>query len=140
MSTLPVITGEYGVVKEPEIRFSENGRAWAKIRGSFKDRVRDSMGNWTDGERMFIDIIVSQGAENLIESIRVGDSVIVTGRLQIRKWSDNDGNDRYNTEIKADSIGVSLRWGPAKTTRALEESLTVDAVKDALGATEETPF
>lgn len=140
MSTLPEITGEYGVVGEPEIRFSEKGRAWAKVRGSFKDRVRDAMGNWTDGERMFIDIIVSTGAENLVESVRAGDSIVVTGRFQIRKWQDKDGNERYSPEIKADSIGVSLRWGTAKTNKVLDAADNVSKAAEALGAAEVAPF
>lgn len=139
MSTLPLVSGEFGIVKDPEIRFNDKGNGWAKVRCSFKDRVRDSMGNWTDGERMFIDIIVSQQSENLIESVRVGDSLVVTGRLQIRQWKDKDENVRYSTEIKADSIGVSLRWGTAKTQRALEDGSNVDAVKETLGGSE-IPF
>lgn len=140
MSTLPIITGEFGVVGEPDIRFNDKGRAWAKVRGSFKDRVRDSMGNWTDGERMFIDIIINTGAEHLIESIRPGDSITVSGRFVIREWQDKEGAKRYSPEIKADSVGVSLRWGTAKTNKVLESSDNVTNAKDVLGATEESPF
>lgn len=140
MTTLPLITGEFGVVGDPEIRFNNAGKAWAKVRGSFKERVRDSMGNWTDGERMFIDIILNVGAENLVESVRAGDSLIVTGRFMIRKWQDKDGNDRYSPEIRADSVGVSLRWGPAKTGKALGEGDNVANAAESLGASEVAPF
>lgn len=140
MTTLPIITGEFGIVGDPEIRYSDKGKAWAKVRGSFKERVRDSMGNWTDGERMFIDLIINVGAENLGESIAAGDTIVVTGRFMIRNWKDKDGNDRYTPEIRADNIGVSLRWGPAKTAKVLGDAGNVANAMDALGATEVAPF
>ena len=136
---LPVITGEFGVVKDPEIRFTDNGRSWVKVRCSAKDRKRDAQGNWTDADPLFIDIIIGSEAENFVESIRVGDSIIVKGRLKMRQY-EVDGGKRTDYQITADEVGVSLRWNTAKTPRALEESGgSVAAVADAFAATE-IPF
>jgi single-strand DNA-binding protein len=131
--------GEFGIVKEPEIKFSDKGTAWAKIRCSAKDRKRDANGQWADGDPLFINIIVGVAAENLVESVRVGDSITVQGRLKMREY-EVDGQKRQEYQIAADTVGVSMRWGAAKTTRALEEApmATVD-VADAFGATE-IPF
>lgn len=106
---LPVVTGEYGIVGEPEIRFSSEGKSWAKLRGKAADRVRDSNGAWKDGDALFIDIIVNHGAENLVESVSKGDAVVVTGRLRMREW-DKDGVKQTTYQIVADSVGVSTRW------------------------------
>lgn len=137
---LPIITGEFGVVKEPEIKFSDKGTAWAKVRCSAKDRKRDANGQWTDGDPLFINILINAGAENLIESIAVGDSIIVTGRLKMREY-EVDGQKKTEYQIAADSVGVSVRWGAAKTSRALEGSqpMSKNDVADAFGATE-IPF
>ena len=136
---LPVITGEFGVVKDPEIRFTDNGRSWAKVRCSAKDRKRDAQGNWADGDPLFIDIIIGSEAENLVESIRVGDSITVSGKLKMRQY-EVEGQKRNDFQISADYVGVSLRWNPAKTPRALEESGgSVKDVADAFAATE-IPF
>lgn len=134
---LPPISGEFGIVADPEIRFSEKGNAWAKIRGVAKDRVRDAQGKWADGDPLFIDIIVNQGAENLAESVMKGDTLLVVGKLRQREYEVN-GEKRTSYQISADSVGVSLRWGPAKTSRILGDS-GVDAAKSALGG-EEIPF
>lgn len=135
---LPPITGEFGIVADPEIRFSEKGSAWAKLRCVAKDRVRDANGTWSDGDPCFIDVIVNQGAENLIESVVKGDSIVVVGALKQREY-EVDGQKRTSYQIRADAIGVSVRWGTAKTQKALESVGNVAAAADALGGTE-IPF
>jgi single-strand DNA-binding protein len=120
---LPEINGEFGVVADPEIRFSGNGKAWLSMRVVAKDRTRDSNGEWTDGEPLFLNAVVfGKHAENLVESIVKGDSVVLKGRLRPNKWTDKEGNERNDVQIAVDYIGVDLRWNPAKTPRLLGES------------------
>jgi single-strand DNA-binding protein len=132
--------GEFGVVKEPEIKFSEKGGAWAKIRCSAKDRKRDANGQWTDTDPLYINVIVGVGAENLVESVMPGDTIMVQGKLKMREY-EIDGQKKQEYQISADTVGVSLRWNAAKTPRALESSggMSTADVADALGATE-IPF
>ena len=130
---LPTIHGEFGVVADPELRFSDKGSAWIKVRGIAKDRVRDNTGNWSDGDPLFIDILLSgQSAERLFESIVKGDTITVAGKLKQREY-EKDGEKRTAMEIRADSIGVSVRWDTAKTTKSLESN--VSKVAEELGAT-----
>ena len=137
---LPPIAGEFGIVADPEIRFSDKGSAWVKMRCVAKDRVRDANGAWSDGDPCFIDVIVNHGAENLFESVVKGDSVLVIGALKQREY-EVDGQKRTSYQIRADSVGVSTRWGTAKTPKSLEASGSVAAAKDALGGTEiDAPF
>ena len=139
---LPIITGEFGVVKEPEIKFSDKGNAWAKIRCSAKDRKRDAQGNWTDADPLYINVIVGNGAENLVESVLPGDTITVQGRLKMREY-EVDGQKRQEYQIAADTVGVSLRWNAAKTPRMLEQGggapMATSDIADAFGATE-IPF
>ena len=135
---LPPIAGEFGIVADPEIKFSDNGKAWAKLRCVAKDRVRDANGTWSDGDPCFIDVIVSHGAENLIESVVKGDSILVIGALKQREY-EVDGQKRTSYQIRADSVGVSVRWGTAKTQKALGPVGNVQSVAESLGATE-IPF
>ena len=132
---LPIVTGEFGVVKEPEIKFSEKGTAWAKIRCSAKDRKRDANGQWTDGDPLYINIIINAGAEHLVESISVGDSITVQGRLKMRVY-EVDGQTRTDYQISTDTVGVSTRWGPVKTQKTLGDStpMPLAAVAEAFDA------
>lgn len=138
---LPPISGEFGIVADPELRFSDKGNAWVKVRCVAKDRVRDSTGAWSDGDPVFIDILVNQGAEHLYESVVKGDTIIVMGKLKQREY-EQDGQKRTVYQIAADAVGVSVRWGTAKTQRVLDQSSGIQAVAEALGATEVTdaPF
>ena len=139
---LPNIAGEFGVVAEPELKFSDKGNAWMRIRGAAKDRVRDSNGQWTDGPSMFIDIVLmGKGAENLMESVTKGDSIMVVGVLEPNEWTDKEGNKQTSMRIRAHEIGVSVRWNPAKTPRMLE--VTPASALESLGAetvTDTVPF
>lgn len=127
---LPTIAGEFTIVADPEIRFSNKGTAWAKIRGVAKDRIRDSNGAWSDGDPLYIDIIVGNGAEHIIESVAKGDSIIVTGKLKQREFEYN-GEKRIAFQVNADSIGASTRWGPARTKRAMESTMTPSQVQES---------
>lgn len=138
---LPPISGEFGIVADPELRFSDKGNAWVKVRCVAKDRVRDSTGAWSDGDPVFIDVLINQGAEHLYESVVKGDTIIVMGKLKQREY-EVDGQKRTVYQIAADAVGVSVRWGTAKTQRVLDQSSGIQAVAEALGATEVTdaPF
>jgi single-strand DNA-binding protein len=138
---LPIITGEFGVVKEPELKFSDKGSSWLTVRCSAKERKRDATGNWTDGNPLYITVVVNNGAENLVESVMPGDTITVQGRLKMREY-EVDGQKRQEYQIAADNVGVSLRWHAAKTPRMLEQgggAMSTAAVADAFGATE-VPF
>lgn len=128
---LPIITGEFGVISL-DLKFSQKGNAWLKIRGVAKDRVRDASGQWADGDPLFIDIIVNQGSEHLCESVVKGDTVVVTGKLKQREY-EVDGQKRTDIQIHADSVGVSTRWAPARTQRSIDSN-DVPAAAKALGA------
>jgi len=138
---LPLLSGEFGIVKDPELTFSQKGNARLKLRIAAKDRVRDAQGQWADGDPWYSDLIVwGKTAENLAESIRKGDSIVVANaKAEQYEWTDQEGNKRQGYNFVADSVGVSMRWCIAKTPRAAESD-GIAVAKDALGGTEMPPF
>jgi single-strand DNA-binding protein len=54
-------------------------------------------------------------AEIAGEYLKKGSQVYVEGRLQTRKWTDKEGNERYTTEIRAERMQMlgSRAGGPA---------------------------
>lgn len=125
MSGLPRIVGTFGVVMDPGVRFSQSGNCILNLRLIAKKRVRDSNGNWSDGPTpLFIDCTVfGKQAEHLADSIAKGDTVMVEGTLEQQEWDDKEtGEKRSKVCIIADEVAVSTQWGPAKTSRVLEES------------------
>lgn len=139
---LPTLTGEFGVVADPDLSFSTNGNARLKLRVIAKDRKRDSTGNWVDGDPWFGDIVVwGKTAEYLCESIAKGDSIVVANaKAEQHKFTDKEGNERTAYSYVADAIGVSTRWGTARTQRVIDSNNAVADVAEMLGGTEVSPF
>ena len=53
----------------------------------------------------FVDVVAWRKlGENVARYFAKGRMVVVSGRLQIRSWTDQDGNKRYNTEIVAENV------------------------------------
>ena len=140
---LPTITAEFGVVKEPELRFSENGSAWMRVRCKASKDIRGADGTWTKGKPLFIDVVVgSKYATNLAESIANGDTIIVHGELEPNEWTDKEGNTHSEIRVRADYVGVSVKWQAARTPNVSKPADDVASVAASLGATiiESAPF
>jgi|DEB0MinimDraft_6_1074348.scaffolds.fasta_scaffold33907_4 single-strand DNA-binding protein len=136
--SLPTISGEFGVVQDPDIRFSDNGSAWIKLRGVAKDRRKNQNGEWEDGDPCYIDIVIGgKAAEHLAESITVGDAIIVTGQLTQREWKNDNGQTQKAYSLRADSVGVSTRFTPAPTPRFKNGMASTPAAREV---SEEAPF
>lgn len=118
---LPLVQGDFVAVSDPQLNFSGEGKPWAKVRAVAKDRRRTADGSWEDGETCFIDVLVSgKAAENVVESVVKGDPIVVSGRLILREWETNEGRKMSAYSIRADEIGISLKFQPARSSRAQE--------------------
>jgi len=140
---LPRITAEFGVVMEPDVQFSKQGKCWMKLRCIAKDRKKDDSGKFMDGDPLFIDVLVfGKHAEHLAESVKKGDSVTVSGQLSPNKWTDKEGGEHNDIRVIVDwdgFIGMSVAWNPAKSPAMLADSSTgIQAAISGLGASEVT--
>ena len=90
------------LVKDVELRRTDAGVAVA----SFTIAVdRDFAPSGAEKETDFIDIVAwRHTAEFVSKYFGKGRMAIVEGRLQMRKWSDKDGNRRLNAEIVASNV------------------------------------
>ncbi|MBB4920221.1 single-stranded DNA-binding protein [Streptosporangium saharense] len=71
---------------------------------------RDSQ-QWCNGETTYFGIRCFRGlADNVAQSIRAGQPVVVQGRLRIREFT-HEGERRFLPEVEASSLGHDLRWG-----------------------------
>jgi single-strand DNA-binding protein len=143
---LPRINGEFGVYKDPELRFSQSGKAVIKIACIAKKRVRDSNGEWTDGDPCFLDVTAfGKIAENAAESIVKGATITVDGVLEQQHWDDKEtGEKRSKYAVVADSVSMSLKWNGYDTRDDDRASSNTASAAAALGGTEvqtdEPPF
>ncbi|MEU5343023.1 single-stranded DNA-binding protein [Streptomyces sp. NPDC020766] len=106
------------VVADPELRFTPSGAAVANFRIASTPRTFDRTTNeWKDGDTLFLSVSVwRQQAENVAESIKRGDRVIVVGRLGQRQY-EKDGERKSSYEIQAEDVAPSLRNATAAVTK-----------------------
>ena len=100
------------LTRDPELRRTGSGVAVA----SFSLAVDRDFGNRESGEREtdFIDCVAwRQTGEFVSKYFTKGRMAVVSGRLQIRNWTDKEGNKRRTAEIVADNVyfGDSKRDG-----------------------------
>ena len=90
------------LVRDPELRHTGSGTAVA----SFTLAVdRDYKTQNGEKETDFIDIVAWRStAEFVHKYFTKGRMAVVEGRLQIRPWTDQEGNKRYSTEIVAEHV------------------------------------
>ncbi|GAA4650667.1 hypothetical protein GCM10023116_29500 [Kistimonas scapharcae] len=85
---------------KPEVRYTPNGSAVATISiatsESYKDKQTGNKVEKTEWHRV---VIFGKLAEIAQEYLHKGSKVFVEGKLQTRKWQDQQGQDRYTTEI-----------------------------------------
>jgi single-strand DNA-binding protein len=89
------------VGKDPEVRSLNNGGKVANFTlatsESWKDKRSGEKKEHTDWHNI---VVWPEGTVNFIdEYVRKGDLLYVEGKIETRKWKDQEDNDRYTTEI-----------------------------------------
>ena len=92
---------------DPEVRFMPSGGSVATIRLAtsrrWKDKQTGEKKEETEWHRV---VFFSRLAEIAGEYLKKGSQVYVEGRIRTQKWQGQDGQDRYTTEIVADSMNM----------------------------------
>ncbi|MCL9780519.1 single-stranded DNA-binding protein [Vibrio sp. S4M6] len=93
-----ILVGNLG--NDPEIRYMPNGGAVANITiatsESWRDKATGEQREKTEWHRV---ALFGKLAEVAGEYLRKGSQVYIEGQLQTRKWQDQNGQDRYTTEV-----------------------------------------
>lgn len=90
------------LTRDPELRRTGSGVAVA----SFTIAVDRDFTDKSSGEKEtdFIEIVAwRQTGEFVSKHFRKGRMIVVSGRLQVRKWKNKDGENRYTTEVVAEN-------------------------------------
>ena len=112
------------LTRDPELRRTQSGTAVASFTLAVDRDYKPQ-----DGEREtdFIDIVAWRGTGEFVSKyFTKGRMAVVEGRLQVRDWTDKDGNKRRSTEVVADNVyfGDSKRpesGTPAEPSGELQE-------------------
>lgn len=98
-----ILVGNLG--NDPDMRYTAGGAAVANISiataESWRDKESGEQQERTEWHRV---VAFGRLAEIMGEYLRKGSQVYVEGRIQTRKWTDKEGQDRYTTEIVANEL------------------------------------
>lgn len=119
MANEPIITLVGNLTADPELRFLGSGVPVASFTVASTPREKNRQTDqWEDGEALFVRCSAwREMGENVTNSLRKGDRVIVQGRLQSRSY-EKDGQQRTSLELQVDAVGPELRWATAQVTKA----------------------
>ena len=110
------------LIKDPELRYTNGGKAIAQFTVVTAKRFKDKNDEWQEQDTSFWDVTAfDKLAENIIESCGKGTAVIVSGAMRQEKWNNKDGEARTSWKVLADDVGFSLKSqsvGPADKAKA----------------------
>ena len=93
-----ILVGNLG--DEPEVRSLNNGGEVVNLRVATSENWKDREGNRQERTEWHRVVIFNENLGRVAKQyLRKGSKVYLEGQLQTRKWQDNDGKDRYSTEV-----------------------------------------
>ena len=92
-----ILVGNLG--NAPEVKYMPNGDAVANLSIATSESWKDQQGQIQERTEWHRLVAYRRTAEIIGEYLRQGSQIYIEGRLQTRKWQDQNGNDRYTTEV-----------------------------------------
>jgi single-strand DNA-binding protein len=97
-----ILIGNVG--RDPETRYMPSGDAMVNLSLATTDQWKDKNGERQERTEWHRIVLFGKTAEIAGQYLRKGSQVYIEGRLQTRKWTDKEGQERYTTEIVADRM------------------------------------
>ena len=103
-----ILVGNVG--RDPEIRTTQDGKEIASITLATSEHWKDkSTGERKERTEWHRVAIFNEGLINVIKNyVKKGSKLYIEGALQTRKWVDNNGAERYTTEIVMQNFNSTL--------------------------------
>lgn len=96
------------LARDPEVRYTQSGRAVATFTVAASNTYVDSATNETKEQTAFVNCVAWGKLGEAVGNYRKGNRLFVEGRIQTRSYETQDGQKRYVTEVVANFIGTSL--------------------------------
>ena len=98
-----ILIGNLG--KDPEIRHLESGVSVANYPIATSEVYKDRKTGEKVTQTEWHNIVLWRGLAEISEKyLKKGDKVYIEGKLRTRSWQDQEGNNRYTTEVIADNL------------------------------------
>ena len=97
-----MIIGRLG--REPELKYTQSGSPVCTFSVATDESYTDNSGQKVEKAEWHRIVVFQKAAENCSQYLAKGSLVFIEGKLETRKWQDQQGQDRFVTEIKAQRV------------------------------------
>lgn len=103
-----ILIGNLGA--DPEVRQTQDGRPIVNLRVATSENWKDkSTGERREKTEWHRVVIFSEGLARVAEQyLKKGSKIYIEGQLQTRKWTDQNGQERYSTEVVLQNYNSTL--------------------------------
>ena len=137
-----ILIGNLGA--DPEVRALESGVNVARLRIATSENYKDKNTNeWKELTEWHTVTMWRGLADRAENSLRKGMQVYIEGKLSTRKWTDQEGKERYSTEVVANYLRIVNRreaaemgGNPAMSTAQASSTNTVPQVETSTSTEE----
>ena len=124
-----ILIGNVG--KDPEVRYLENGSVVANFPIATSEVYKDKNTGKKIENTDWHDVVMWRGLAELAEKyVKKGHKIYIEGKLRTRSWQDQEGNNRYTTEVIADNLTMLGKApensNPNPTTTVASDAKTND--------------
>jgi len=99
-----IVIGNLG--RDPEKRYTQDGRPVTRFSVAATTRRRERDGEWADHTEWFSVTVFGRQAETLPDRINKGTRVYVEGRLESRQYESQNGNKGFSLDVIANEVVV----------------------------------
>jgi single-strand DNA-binding protein len=104
-----ILVGNVG--QDPEVKSTADGRELATFSlattESWKDKNSGEKKDKTEWHRI---VVFSSGLVNIVKNyVKKGSKLYIEGQLQTRKWTDNNGVEKYSTEVILQNFNSTMQ-------------------------------
>ena len=99
-----IVVGNLG--RDPEKRYTQDGRPATRFSLAATTRKRERDGEWADHTEWFSVIVFGRQAETLAERVTKGTRVYVEGRLESRQYETQNGGKGFSLDVVATDVLV----------------------------------
>ena len=98
-----ILVGTLG--KDPESKTFPNGGSLCQFSIATTEKYQDKRsGNWIENTEWHRIVLSNRLGEIAQQYLRKGSKVYIEGSLRTRKWNDQNGQEKYTTEVRADQM------------------------------------
>ena len=119
-----ILLGNLG--RDPEIRSMQSGSKMASFSIATSKRWKDKNTQEQKEKTSWHNVVVfGDGLVSIVENyVKKGSKIYVEGELQTRKWQDQDGNDKYTTEVILQGYNCNLTLSDSRNNTNKSSEIT----------------